>query len=104
MVILELDLTEVMKYPAGLNTDIITINKSHHSARIAVAFIKNYSVILTVIDSHPCSHVAQLTAEQREDMILQHELHLVFVDLPLKRQDKQLTIMQKHWLLLLARL
>lgn len=26
------------------------------------------------------SHVAQLAAEQGEDVILQHELHLVFVD------------------------
>lgn len=39
--------------------------------------------------SHPGSHVTQLTAEQREDMILQHELHLVFVDLPLIEEKKK---------------
>lgn len=29
--------------------------------------------------TYSCSHVAQFTAEQGEDMILQHELHLVFI-------------------------
>lgn len=51
--------------------------------------------------SHPGSHVTQLTAEQRKDVILQHELHLVFVDLPLieKKKKSSIQILKKlHWL------
>lgn len=40
---------------------------------------------------YPRSHVPQLTAEERKHVVLQHELHLVFVDLFL--QDKR----QKHF-------
>ncbi len=35
------------------------------------------------------SHVAQLTAEQGEDMILQHELHLVLIYFFLCRERKK---------------
>lgn len=37
--------------------------------------------------THSGSHVAQFTAEEGEDVILQHELHLVFVDLFLRRME-----------------
>lgn len=32
-------------------------------------------------DTYSGSHIAQLTAEQSKDVVLQHELHLVFIDL-----------------------
>lgn len=53
--------------------------------------------------SHPGSHVTQLTAEQRKDVILQHELHLVFVDLPLIEKIKIInTTTQKAALVILG--
>lgn len=37
--------------------------------------------------SYPCSHVTQLTAEEREHMILQHIFHLILIDLFLSKDE-----------------
>lgn len=37
--------------------------------------------------SYPCSHITQLTAEEREHMILQHILHLILIDLFLSKHE-----------------
>lgn len=56
----------------------------------------NRSIIIKNINESNCSvtysgsHVAELAAEQGEDVILQHELHLVFVDFFLFRKRKRL--------------
>lgn len=39
--------------------------------------------------TYPGSHVAQFTAEQGEDMILQHELHLVLINFFLSKEGKK---------------
>lgn len=42
--------------------------------------------------AHPGPHVAQLVAEQGEDVVLQHELHLVFVDLFLRGGKQSISV------------
>lgn len=75
-----------MKHPAGLEGELPLRQVDsvlHHSK-------SNYFSKCDCNEhiSHPGSHVTQLTAEQRKDVILQHELHLVFVDLPLIEKIK----------------
>lgn len=41
------------------------------------------------------SHVAQFTAEQGEDMILQHELHLVLINFFLCRERNKISFMRQ---------
>lgn len=46
--------------------------------------------------SYSCSHVTQLIAEQRKDVILQHVLHLVFIDLFLSRKKTHKSQKYEH--------
>lgn len=87
LVTLELDLAEVMKHPAGLEAELPWRQTSRQFAPLKIELFFNNARVSEHI-SHPGSHVTQLTAEQRKDMILQHELHLVFVDLPLIEKIK----------------
>lgn len=48
-----------------------------------------FSLFLNELMTYSCSHVAQFTAEQREDVILQHELHLVLINLFLFRERER---------------
>lgn len=83
LVTFELHLTEVMQHPASLGEkhsySVVRRVKAELCSSKTGHFIKRWTLVVT--NTHPGSHVAQLTAEQREDVILQHELHLVFVNL-----------------------
>lgn len=92
LVIFELHLAEVMQHPASLWEKVAGPLIKHILHKVIPCY---YHTSLTTGDyvdyviTYSGSHVSQFTAEQGEDVILQHELHLVFVYLFLHKTRKK---------------
>lgn len=59
------------------------------------ASVKDLQTVYLTINatlSYPCSHVTQLTAEEREHMILQHIFHLILIDLFLSKYERNTSV------------
>lgn len=65
---------------------------------IPALFSRNREHILTanLTLSYPCSHVTQLTAKEREHMILQHIFHLIFIYLLLSEHKQKHISLKLH--------
>lgn len=66
--------------------------------KISEYFSWNRQCISTVNATlpYPCSHVTQLTAEEREHMILQHIFHLILIDLFLSKYKEKYISLKLH--------
>jgi len=74
-------------YRTGAERSAFVRGKNIKNIPELFSWIRQFILTVNLTPSYPCSHVTQLTAEEREHMILQHILHLIFIYLLLSEYE-----------------